>query len=123
MELGERLLDPAGSSEQPHGPGLAGARVRRNPAKAGARAGARAGDDIPTGAVPLCNERLRDAAGGISGLPHGPDVVGGDAGDSKEDIGQRAGARGGDDTPTGAIPLLDQRPAAAVSHGPYIIGG
>jgi hypothetical protein len=68
IELGERLLGPAGSSEVPHGPGLTGTRIRRSPAKAvaraGARGGVRAGDD-KTGAVPLLNKRLRDAAGGI----------------------------------------------------------
>src|SRR2546421_4102582 len=126
MELGERLRCATGSSELPYGPGLTGARVRRSPAKAvartGARAGVRAGDHTPTAAVPLLNERLRDAAGGILGLPHRPDVVGRDDGDCKEEIGQRAGARAGVHTPTAAVPLLDQRPAAAVSHSPHIAG-
>ena len=88
-----------------------------------APAGIGAGDDAPTGAVPLFDEGLNGAGGIINEVPHGPDVGGGDDGDSIKDVGYGAGIRTGDDVPTGAVPLFDQRPAAAVAHGPDVVGG
>src|SRR5205807_1955016 len=122
VELGERLRCTTGSSRLPQGPGLAGTRVRCGRVKdIECRAGVRTLDHAPTGAVPVLDQRLR--AGAIVEPPHGPDVAGGDGGDSSELVKLRAGVGAGDHAPTAAVPLLDQRSAAAVSHGPHIGGG
>src|SRR3989442_7358360 len=106
IELGERLQDVVcGVEECSHGPGLAGAWVRRGRFQnVFARAGVGAGDNTPSGAVPLLDHRRRGSGIGIHEIPHCPDVVGGDDGDALEQPGGWAG----DDAPTGAVPLLDE---------------
>src|SRR5437660_8174489 len=83
IELGERLNGAACVLEYSHGPGLAGAWVRRSRIKdVETRAGVGAGDDAPRGAVPLFDHRLLDPA--ADHRPHRPNVVGGDDGDSSQ---------------------------------------
>src|SRR5206468_1725861 len=97
---------------------LAGARVRRSRVKEIlAPDGIGAGDDAPTRAVPLFDKGLKGAGGIINEVPHGPDVAGGDDGDSMKGVGYGAGIRTGDDTPTAAVPLLDH-PSAALFRPP-----
>jgi hypothetical protein len=111
--------------ETAHGPGLAGDRVRRSRVKEILHpAGIGTGDDAPTRAIPLFDEGLKRAGGIIDEVPHRPDVIGGDDGDSIEVVGYGTGIWWmGDDLPTGTVPLFDQRPAAAVSDGPDVASG
>src|SRR5439155_25096271 len=83
IELGQRLLDASRVVEEiPHSPALARARVRRSPVQdVIARARVRAGNDTPTRAIPMFDQRLKDAE--VDELvPHGPDVAGRDNGDA-----------------------------------------
>ena len=123
IELSERLKPVAGAAEEiPHGPGLTGAGVRRSRAQdilARARIGA--GDDTPTAPIPLFDHGLVGTVVDIDEVSHGPDVGGGDAGDSSE----LPGAWAGNDAPTRAIPLLDQGLNAGarneLPHGPDVV--
>src|SRR6266566_3756565 len=110
--------------ETAHGPGLAGAWVRRSCVKEILHpSGIGTGHDAPTGAVPQLNKSLKRAGVIIDEVPHSPDLGGGDDGDSMEDVGDSAGIGTGDHAPTATVPLFNQRPAAAVSHGPDVAGG
>lgn len=65
----------------------------------------------------MFNHRLCDTRVGVDHRPHGPDVVGGDDGDSFEQ--PRTWAR--DDAPTGAVPLLDEGlDAGAIYELPHL---
>lgn len=127
MPLRLRIIRPLGieRDETAHGPGLAGARVCRSCVKEILHpAGIGTGYYAPTRAIPLFDEGLKGAGGIINEVPHSPDVSGGDDGDSIEDVGYGAGICWmGDDAPTAAVPLFDQCPTAAVSHGPDVAAG
>jgi hypothetical protein len=111
--------------ETAHGPGLTGARVRRSCVKEILHStGIGTGYYAPIRAIPQLNEGLKRAGGIINEVPHGPDLGGGDNSDSIEDVGDCAGISWmGDDAPTAAVPLFDQRPAATVSHSPDVAAG
>src|SRR2546428_449496 len=64
------------------------------------RTGVGAGDDAPLRAVPVLDQRLRSSAG-INEIPHGPDIVGGDAGHPVEIVDRWPGAWAGHDAPGG----------------------
>src|SRR5207245_10035673 len=89
--------------------------------------GAGRGNDAPRGGVPVKGERQKGAAG-ISERARGPDVGGGDGGDSKQEVSLRAGARPSNDAPLLAIPMLDEGLLAPTGierspHRPDIVGG
>src|SRR6266516_239272 len=68
-------------------------------------AGRGAGDRGPAGAVPVLGQGL----GAVSGLSHGPHVVGGDGGGAAQLVILRAGRVGaGHNGPAGAIPVQDE---------------
>src|SRR5436309_2290874 len=86
------LLGQRPAAAVSHSPHIAGRERRDAEEVVECPVGAGAGNDAPRGAVPVQSERLKSTAG-ISERAHGPDVVGGDSGDSKQEVGLRAGAR------------------------------
>lgn len=91
------------------------------------RAGVGAGIHAPLVAVPMLGECLKGAAGRM-GIPHGPDIIGGDSGHCQEFVILRGDVGALDDLPRVAVPVLDQGlkssiGEAAISHGPHIVGG
>src|SRR2546429_8656217 len=95
IELGERLNGAACVLEYSHGPGLAGAWVRRSRIKdVETRAGVGAGDDAPRGAVPLFDQGLHYAAGSTV-LSHPPDLIRGDGSCCLQGVEPRAEVRAG----------------------------
>src|SRR5205823_11078286 len=83
-----------------------------------------AGGDAPTGAIPVLDQRLVGAAP-VGGVSHRPDVACRDGCHPGKFVVTRSTVRAGDDAPTGAIPVLDQRlvgaaPVGGVSHRPDV---
>jgi hypothetical protein len=72
------------------------------------RAGVGAGIHAPLVAVPMLGECLKGAAGRM-GIPHGPDIIGGDSGHCQEFVILRGDVGALDDLPRVAVPVLDQR--------------
>src|SRR5436190_1337848 len=88
------------------------------------RIGARAGDHIPVGAVPVLYQHLFRAGAVVAA--HGPDVIGRYRRYPIEGVDLRAGVGAGDETPSVAVPVLYQRPfrdrAVVGADGPDVIG-
>jgi len=119
MELGERLFGSAWVEEYSHGPGLTGVGICISPSQEiEGRTGIGAGNQAPLRAVPVLDQRLREAVGETKS--YGPDVVCRDDGKSTQRAVVCTGAETLDRAPRGAVPVLDQRVSRGLSYRPDI---
>ena len=99
---------PAAVSVEPHRPDVVGRDHYNRFKEVVTRSTAGAGEDLPTHAVPVLDQRLLYTTA-VMVVPHRPDVIGRNSRHIHKEVVTWPGTGARHDTPTRAVPVLDQR--------------